>query len=274
MAAVSLIDYRILRMIAPFAYAAGCLGLLAVLSPLGTTILGSHSWIPLPGGFQIEPSEYAKIGLILMIALIFSASLGRAPRPGLRELGLALACAIPVIGLVVAEPDLGVVVVLVVITGGMIALSGIRLRWLAALAGAGFFAVFAVLNLHLLKAYQTGRLTAFLHPSANSQGTGWQALQAKIAIGSGGIFGQGLFHGKLTAGSFLGSYSFQATDFTFAVADEALGFAGCVTIVVLLGLLTFRAVRIPARADDMFGLLVASLLALWFARQSFVNMCM
>ena len=274
MAGVSLLEYRVLRIIAPFAYAAGVLGLLAVLSPLGTTILGSHSWIPLPGGFQVEPSEYAKLGLILMIALIFGASLDPSPRPGMRELGLALACALPVIGLVVAEPDLGVVVVLVVITGGMIALSGVRLRWLAALTAVGVLAVVAVLKLHLLKAYQTGRLTAFLHPTANAQGTGWQALQAKIAIGSGGMFGQGLFHGKLTAGSFLGSYSFQGTDFIFAVAGEELGFVGCVTIVVLLGLLTFRAVRIAARADDMFGLLAASGIAIWFAVQSFINIGM
>jgi len=274
MAGVSLLEYRVLRIIAPFAYAAGVLGLLAVLSPLGTTILGSHSWIPLPGGFQVEPSEYAKLGLILMIALIFGASAERSPRPGPRQLALALASAVPVIGLVVAEPDLGVVVVLVVITGGMIALSGVRLRWLAALLVAGFLAVYAVLKLHLLKAYQTGRLTAFLHPSANTQGNGWQALQAKIAIGSGGMFGQGLFHGKLTAGSFLGSYSFQGTDFIFAVAGEELGFVGCVTIVVLLGLLTFRAVRIAARADDMFGLLAASGIAIWFAVQSFINIGM
>ena len=274
MAGVSLLDNRVLRIVAPFAYAAGCLGLLAVLSPLGTTILGSHSWIPLPGGFQVEPSEYAKLGLILMIALIFGASQERAPQPGLRQLALAIACAVPVIGLVVAEPDLGVVVVLVVITGGMIALSGVRLRWLAALTAVGVLAVVAVLKLHLLKAYQTGRLTAFLHPTANTQGNGWQALQAKIAIGSGGMFGQGLFHGKLTAGSFLGSYSFQGTDFIFAVAGEELGFVGCVTIVVLLGLLTFRAVRIAARADDMFGLLAASGIAIWFAVQSFINIGM
>jgi rod shape determining protein RodA len=274
MAGVSLLDYRALRIIAPFAYAAGCLGLLAVLSPLGATILGSHSWIPLPGGFQVEPSEYAKLGLILMLALILGAPQDRSSRPGLRQLALALACAVPVIGLVVAEPDLGVVVVLVVITGGMIALSGIRLRWLAALACAGLLAVFVVLKLHLLKAYQAGRLTSFLHPAANAQGAGWQALQAKIAIGSGGMFGQGLFHGKLTAGSFLGSYSFQGTDFIFAVAGEEIGFVGCVTIVVLLGLLTFRAVRIAARADDMFGLLVASGIAIWFAVQAFINIGM
>ena len=274
MAGVSLIDYRVLRMIAPFAYAAGCLGLLAVLSPLGTTILGSHSWIPLPGGFQIEPSEYAKIGLIMMIALIFGAAAERSARPGLRPLCLAVACSVPVIGLVLAEPDLGVVVVLVVITGGMIALSGVRLRWLALLAGVGALGVLAVLKLHLLKGYQVARLTSFLHPSANPTGIGWQAYQAKVAIGSGGMFGQGLFHGQLTAGSFLGSYSFQGTDFIFAVAGEELGFVGCAAIVALLGLVIFRAVRIAARADDAFGLLVAAGIAIWFAAQAFINIGM
>jgi len=274
MTGVSLVDYRVLRMIAPFAYAVGCLSLLVVLSPVGTTVLGSHSWIQLPGGFQIEPSEYAKIGLIMMIALIFGAAGERSARPGIRPLALAIACSAPVIGLVLAEPDLGVVVVLVVISGGMIALSGVGLRWLAPLAAAGALAVIAVLQLHLLKAYQLGRLTSFLHPSADPTGTGWQAFQAKIAIGSGGMFGQGLFHGQLTAGSFLGSYSFQGTDFVFAVAGEELGFVGCATIVVLLGLVIFRAVRIAARADDAFGLLVAAGVAIWFAVQAFINIGM
>jgi rod shape determining protein RodA len=274
MTGVTLIDYRILRMIAPFAYAAGCLGLLAVISPLGTTILGSHSWIPLPGGFQIEPSEYAKIGLIMMIALIFGAAGERSVKPGLRPLALAVACTVPVIGLVLAEPDLGVVVVLVVISGGMIALSGVGLRWLALLTAGAALAVTAVLKLHLLKAYQVSRLTSFLHPSLDPTGNGWQAFQAKIAIGSGGMFGQGLFHGQLTAGSFLGSYSFQGTDFIFAVAGEELGFVGCAAIVVLLGLVIFRAVRIAARADDAFGLLVAAGIAIWFAVQAFINIGM
>ena len=274
MTGVTLIDYRVLRMIAPFAYAAGLFGLLAVLSPLGTTINGSHSWIPLPGGFQIEPSEYAKIGLIMMIALIFGAAGERSARPGAGSLALAVLCTVPVIGLVLAEPDLGVAVVIVAISAGMIALSGVGLRWLALLTGAGALGLLAVLKLHLLAAYQVGRLTSFLHPSADPAGTGYQAFQAKIAIGSGGMFGQGLFHGQLTAGSFLGSYSFQGTDFIFAVAGEELGFAGCATIVVLLGLVIFRAVRIAARADDAFGLLVAGGVAIWFAAQAFINIGM
>jgi cell division protein FtsW (lipid II flippase) len=130
----------------------------------------------------------------------------------------------------------------------MIALSGVGLRWLALLIGSGALGLLAVLRLHLLAAYQIGRLTSFLHPTADPSGTGYQAFQAKIAIGSGGMFGQGLFHGQLTAGSFLGSYSFQGTDFIFAVAGEELGFVGCATIVVLIGMVIFRAVHRAAAA--------------------------
>jgi rod shape determining protein RodA len=275
MTAVSMIDYPLLRIYAPVAYGAGCLGLVAVLSPLGSTINGSHSWIVLPGGYEVEPSEYAKLGLILMVGLIFAEARDRAPaRAGPKQLGFAIAAALPVIAMVVAEPDLGVVVVIIVITAVMISLSGLRLRWLAGLAAAGSLVVFTVLKLNLLKSYQMGRLTSFLHPTADPAGTGYQAFQAKIAVGSGGMFGQGLFHGKLIAGSFLGSYSFQGTDFIFAVAGEELGFVGCAVIIGVLGLLIFRALRIATRADDLFGLLVASGIATWFGVQAFINIGM
>jgi rod shape determining protein RodA len=275
MAAVSMIDYPLLRIWAPLVYGAGVLGLLAVLSPLGSTINGSHSWMVLPGGFEIEPSEYAKLGLILIIGLIFAEGRDRvAARPGLRQLVLAVAAIVPVLGLVVAEPDLGVTVVLLVIGAVMIVLSGLRLRWLAALAAAGALGLAGVLHLHLLKSYQTSRLTSFLHPNADPTGNGWQALQAKIAVGSGGMFGQGLFHGKLIAGSFLGSYSFQGTDFIFGVAGEELGFVGCAVIVFVVGVVIFRALRIATRADDLFGLLVAAGIAVWFGVQAFINIGM
>ena len=150
-------------------------------------------------------------------------------------------------------------------------MSGVDLRWLALLAGAGALGLLAVLKLHLLKAYQVGRLTSFLHPSADPSGTGYQAFQAKIAIGSGGMFGQGLFHGQLVAGNFVPS---QQTDFIFTVAGEELGFVGTIVIVFLLGVVILRALRIATRADDLFGLLVASGIAMWFAFQSFVNIGM
>jgi rod shape determining protein RodA len=271
MVVVSLIDYRVLRLYAPLVYAAGVAGLLAVLSPLGSTINGAHAWISLPGGFQIEPSEYAKLGLILMIAMIFTMRHEGDRRPGARELILVLVCAALVVGLVVAEPALGVTIVLVMVAAGMIVLSGIRLRWLAALTATGILGVLAVWSAHLLKPYQIQRLTAFLNPSADPLGTGYSAAQAKIAIGSGGMLGQGLFHGQLVAGNFVPS---QQTDFIFTVVGEELGFVGGVTIIVLLGILLVRALRIAARADDMFGLLTASGIAIWFGVQSFINIGM
>jgi rod shape determining protein RodA len=271
LAAVSLIDYRILRVCAPLVYAAACLGLLVVLSPLGATVNGAHSWIALPGGFQIEPSEFTKIGMILMLAVILGELRDRASHPGLPEVALALACgALPLL-LVALQPDLGVFVLLLVLLMGIIALSGVRLRWLAGLSVAGVLAGLAAWSMHLLKPYQVQRLTAFANPSADPRGTGYSAAQAKIAIGSGRMFGQGLFHGQLVAGNFVPE---QHTDFIFSVAGEELGFVGAVTIITLLAIVLLRALRIAARADDMFGLLVASGIAIWFGVQSFINIGM
>jgi rod shape determining protein RodA len=269
--AVSLIDYRILRMATPLVYAAACLGLLVVLSPLGATVNGAHSWIALPGGFQIEPSEFAKIGMILMLAVILGDLRDRPTRPGALEVALALACGGLPLLLVILQPDLGVTILLLVLLVGMIAVSGVRLRWLAGLGAAGVLAALTIWSLHLLKPYQVQRLTAFANPAADPRGTGYSAAQAKIAIGSGRMFGQGLFHGQLVGGNFVPE---QHTDFIFAVAGEELGFVGSVTIIALLAIVLVRAIRIAARADDMFGLLVASGIAIWFGVQSFINIGM
>jgi rod shape determining protein RodA len=125
--------------------------------------------------------------------------------------------------------------------------------------------------MHLLKPYQVQRLTAFVNPAADPRGTGYSAAQAKIAIGSGRMFGQGLFQGQLVAGNFVPE---QHTDFIFSVAGEELGFVGAVVIIALLAIVLLRALRIAARADDMFGLLVASGIAIWFGVQSFINIGM
>ena len=270
MFAVSFVDSRRLRSWAPLAYGVTLLGLLAVLTPVGAEINGAKAWISLPGGLQIEPSEFAKVALILGIATVFSQARWGAT-PGLRSVLLALAVAAPLMALVVIEPALGVALVLIVVTATMVVLSGTRLRILAGLAAV----VAAVLALaggtHLLKSYQLTRFTSFLHPSADLAGAGYNAAQAKIAVGSGGMFGDGLFHGQLVAGNFVPS---QQTDFIFTVAGEELGFVGAIAIVVLLGIVVARALRIAARADDLFGTLIASGVAVWFAFQSFVNIGM
>jgi rod shape determining protein RodA len=145
------------------------------------------------------------------------------------------------------------------------------MRWVVALLVVAAAAVFAVLSLHLLKTYQLTRFSSFLHPTSDSGGSGYNAIQAKIAIGSGGMFGQGLFHGQSVSGSYVPA---QSTDFIFTVAGQELGFVGAVVIVALLGVVVVRALRIASRADDLFGMLVATGVAIWFLFQSFVNIGM
>ncbi|MBO0837701.1 MAG: rod shape-determining protein RodA, partial [Actinobacteria bacterium] len=231
----------------------------------------AKAWITLPGGFQIEPSEYAKIAVIFVGAMILGELRPGQIRPGPRAVALALGLSAVPLALVIAEPALGVVIVLMSLIAGLIVLSGVKLRWLAGLTVGGVLGVIAVANLHLLKAYQVSRLTSFLHPSQDPRGTGYSAYQSKIAIGSGGLTGQGLFHGQLTAGGFVPE---QHTDFIVAVAGEEIGFIGVLVIIVLLGLVVFRALRIAANADDQFGMLVAAGIAIWFGVQSFINIGM
>jgi rod shape determining protein RodA len=274
MVGVSMLDYRQLRLYSPIVLAASCLGLLVVLMPLGhitAPVNGAKSWITLPARFQIEPSEYAKLSIILVSAMILGHIPSRESRPRPRAVAIMIACCMVPLILVLAEPDLGVVMLMLALMIGLIALSGVKLRYLAGLLAIGTLGVIGVVKLHLLKAYQVSRLTSFLHPSADAQGTGYSAYQSKIAIGSGGLTGQGLFHGQLVAGNFVPE---QHTDFIFAVAGEEIGFVGCMVIIGLLAIVLLRAIMIAARADDQFGMLVASGVAIWFAVQSFINIGM
>ena len=271
MVVVSLLDYRQIRLLAPFVYVASVLGLLAVLTPLGTSVSGAKAWINLPAGFQVEPSEFAKFGLILVIAVVFGELRDSGRVPGPRHAAGVIALALIPVALVEREPALGVIILLLLITAGMIALCGLRLRWVAGMAAAGVLAVVAVFKLHLLRSYQLDRLTSFLHPAADPSGLGYETIHSKIMIGSGGMLGTGLLHGPLVTASFVPN---QQTDFIFSVAGEEVGFAGCAVIIALLAVLIFRALRIASRADDQFGLLVASGIALWFGLQAFINIGM
>jgi rod shape determining protein RodA len=270
MVATSLVDYRRIRRLTPVLYGISLLLLLAVLVA-GQSVNGARAWIALPGGFQVEPSEFAKLALILSAAWLLSRGDRPSGRPRLRDAGLAVLAAAPLIVLVEREPALGVMLVLAFTLAALIVLSGLRLPWIAGLLAVVAAAVYAVVSLHLLRGYQLTRLTAFLHPQQDLAGAGYNGLQARIAIGSGGLFGQGLFHGSFTGGSFVPSVQ---TDFIFTVAGEELGFAGCAVLVVALSFIVVRAIRAAQLADDGFGLLVAAGVATWFAFQSFVNVGM
>ena len=280
MMATASIDYRRFRSWTPFAYGLSLLLLMAVLTPVGTSVNGAKAWIALPGGFQVEPSEFAKLALVLSAAALISrrpAISGHATgkqgpgRPSIKAVGWAAVAAAPLMGLVAIEPALGVTMVLVATFVGVVVLSGLRLRWILSGAVAAGVAVYFAASLHVMKGYQASRLTAFLHPQQDLAGAGYNLLQAKTAIGSGGMFGSGLFHGTFTGNNYVPS---QQTDFIFTVAGEELGFVGCAVIIGLLALLIIRAVRIATVTDDLFGMMVSSGVAIWFTFQSFVNIGM
>ncbi|MCW2864647.1 MAG: rod shape-determining protein RodA, partial [Actinoallomurus sp.] len=235
------LDYRLLRAYAPIVYAAACVGLVAVLTPLGATINGSHSWITLGGGFQLQPSEFAKVGMVVLLAMILGEPRDGEVGPGRRDILIALALATLPAALVMLQPDLGTTLVFGAVIIGMLAVSGAPKRWVLGLLGGAVSGALAVWWLHLLKPYQINRFTAFADPSKDPRGAGYNAEQARIAVGSGGFFGKGLFHGEQTTGHFVPE---QHTDFIFTVAGEALGFVGAALITARLGVVLWRGLRI------------------------------
>jgi rod shape determining protein RodA len=268
---VATLDYRLVRAYAPILFAAACVGLVAVLTPLGATIKGSHSWISIGGGFQLQPSEFAKVGLIVLLAMLLGEPRDGEIGPGRRDVLMALGLsAVPVV-LVLAQPDLGTALVFVAMVLGMLAISGVSKRWLAALVGGGIASVLIILWLGLLKPHQLARITAFADPSADPSGAGYNAQQARIAVGSGGLFGKGLFRGQQTSGHFVPE---QHTDFIFTAAAEELGFLGAAAILALLGVVLWRGLRIAQRCDDLFGALIATGVVCWLAFQTFENIGM
>ncbi len=262
----SLFDYRLLRAYAPFVYLLAVLGLLAVLSPLGTTVNGSHSWLVLPAGFSLQPSEVAKVALVVGMAMLLAERRDADDGPRHVDVLLALLVAGVPLGLVMLQPDLGTALVIGAMVLGVVVASGAALRWIFGLAAAAALSPYLAIQLQLLAPYQLARFTAFLHPTVDPQGAGYNVRQAQIAVGSGGITGQGLFEGRQTQGGFVPA---QQTDFIFSVAAEELGFLGAAVVVVLLGLVLWRTARIGLGAADPFGRLVATGVLCWFAFQSF-----
>ncbi|MCW2680099.1 MAG: rod shape-determining protein RodA [Frankiales bacterium] len=267
----ALVDYRSLRAYAPVIYVLSCLGLIAVLSPLGKTINGAHSWIVLGGGFQVQPSEVAKVALVVGMAMLLAEQRDGEDGPRDGDVVMVLLLAAVPMALVMLQPDLGTVLVLVFIVLGVLALSGAPARWIVGLIAAGALVSVAAVQLGVLDDYQVDRFAAFANPALDPQGVGYNTNQARIAIGSGGLDGKGLFQGTQTNGRFIPE---QQTDFIFTVAGEELGLLGGSLLLGLLGVVLWRGLRIASRSKDAFGRLVAAGVVCWFAFQSFVNVGM
>ncbi|WP_200303220.1 rod shape-determining protein RodA [Streptomyces adelaidensis] len=267
------LGHRTLRTAVPILYGISVLLILLVLTPLGATINGAHAWIVVGGGFSLQPSEFVKITIILGMAMLLAARVdaGDKAHPDHRTVVQALGLAAVPILIVLLMPDLGSVMVMVVVVLGVLLTSGASNRWIFGLIGTGALGAIAVWQLGVLDEYQINRFAAFANPELDPAGVGYNTNQARIAIGSGGLLGTGLFKGSQTTGQFVPE---QQTDFVFTVAGEELGFVGAGLIILLLGVVLWRACRIARETTELYGTIVAGGIIAWFAFQAFENIGM
>jgi rod shape determining protein RodA len=265
-------DSRLLRLFGPIVYAGSLLGLLAVFA-IGSTINGAHAWIRLGGGFELQPSEFMKLGMIVGMAVLFTQrgvdrDADRPPTTSDTLLAITL-IAIP-LGLVMLQPDLGSAMVLAAAGFGVLVSAGVKARWTIGLLLLTVVVAVLAVKGGLLADYQLKRFSSFTHPGHDVQGAAYNVTQAHIAIHDGGLFGTGLFNGPQTSGGFVPE---QQTDFVFSVAGEEFGFVGASAIIALFGLFCWRGLRI-ARGADPAGRLVAAGVVCWIGFQAFQNIGM
>jgi rod shape determining protein RodA len=251
MFAVSLINYQFLLENAHWFYVAAILALVAV-AVLGKKYLGAKRWIQLPGGQHFQPSEWVKLVLIIALAKYFSeenergASLSDVAKAG-------LIAGIPML-LVLKQPDLGTALTYAPVAIMALFLGGIKFRHAAVIVLiAGLLGPLLWIygpKVHLIKQYQKDRLTSFLHPEADSQKSGYQLEQSKIAVGAGGIWGKGVLKGSQTQGLFLPE---PHTDFIFAAWSEEHGFVGALTLLLLYFMVLMRLIHNAQTAPDRAG---------------------
>lgn len=270
-ASVMATDHRWVRIVTPLVYVASVIGLLLVLV-MGSTINGSRSWLII-GGLSIQPAEFAKLAVVIGMAMIVAERTenSRARRIGRVDVALmGVVAGIPAL-LIIAQPDLGTMLVLSATVFGVLGVAGVPRRWLVGLFLSGATLATIAISAGVLKQYQINRFMAFTDPALDPRGAGYNTTQARIAIGNGGLFGQGLFDGSQTRSRFVPE---QHTDFIFTVAGEELGLIGAGVLILLFAVLLWRALYISQHADDMFGRVAAAGIACWFAFQTFQNIGM
>ena len=265
-------DHRWVRILAPLVYVGSVIGLVLVLV-MGSTINGSRSWL-MVGGLSIQPAEFAKLAVVIGMALLVAerteGSWKQREVRHLDVLGMLAIAGLPA-ALILLQPDLGTTLVLSATVFGVVAISGAPRRWLVALTASAVGGAVLAVQTGVLKDYQVDRFLAFTDPGLDPLGAGYNTEQARIAIGNGGMFGQGLFDGSQTKSGFVPE---QHTDFIFTVAGEELGLVGSAVLISLLGVVLWRALTIAMRADDLFGRLAAGGIACWFGFPAFQNIGM
>lgn len=243
------------------------IGLLLLVFLIGHTANGAKSWFSL-GGFSVQPSDFIKLILILLLAKYFSRrhiAIGQV-----KHLLISGAYAMIPFFLVFLEPDFGTAMIIGLIWLGMALVAGIRKTHLFILFGMGILA-FVFLWSFVFVPYQKARITNFLHPLTDIHGTGYNAHQAVIAVGSGGLLGKGVGYGTQSRLRFLPEYQ---TDFIFAAFAEEWGFVGAMLLLLLFGLLLWRMLSIALHGESNFEMLFAAGVMILFISQILINMGM
>jgi cell division protein FtsW len=258
------LDYRVLRLASLPGYLAAIVLLVMVFLPdFNRVVGGSARWLvvgPLPA---IHPAEIAKLGLVIYLAhwLANRGPLVKGLRSGTMPF---LLIAMPIIGLVFLEPDLGTAFVIAIAAFGLFFLAGASLWQFAVMGAVGAIGVLLV----GLRGYQADRIRTFLDPWADPLGAGFHTIQGLLALGLGGLFGSGLGESKLAGGLYLPN---AWNDFIFAIIGEEFGFVGAVVVIGLFLVLAYAGLRTARRAPDAFGALLAAGITIWLCFQAFIN---
>jgi rod shape determining protein RodA len=260
------IDYRKLRELALLGYGATVVLLVAVLG-IGANVKGAQARFDL-GPFQLQPGEFAKLFVILLLAGYCALHRGELD---LRRLAVAIVIAGLPMALIMLQPDLGTDLVLMAITFTILAVAGARGRHLVVLLLLGVTVAAVAVNVGVLKQYQIDRLTSFANENQDVERSGYNQDQSEIAVANGGIGGQGLFEGTQTNSGYVPE---QHTDFIFTVVGEELGFAGGATLLALFALIVWRTWRASRLAHDLYGTLCCVGVLAMFVFQVFENVGM
>ena len=258
-------DYNVLKNYSTALYVLMIASLL-VVEIFGATRLGATRWINL-GFFQFQPSEFAKLILIIVLAKFFAGCYEQSDK--IKYLFISLLYLLPPLVLVMAQPDLGTGMVLTVIWLVMALSSRIKKRYFVVMLLLALLII--PIAIPRLAPYQQQRIKTFLNPTADPASSGYNVNQAIIAVGSGGIFGQGLSSGSQSQGNFLPS---QHTDFVFAVLSEKMGFLGAIVCIFLYCVIIFRALWIAKYSANRFGSFLAIGIASMFGFHVVVNIGM
>jgi len=265
-------DYRFLKVYAGFIYGATLLGLVLLRIPgVASSESGTSNFIDIPGVslLQISPSEFAKIGLIVILAAMLSEL--RSPVPTLPDLVRVIGVAGVTMLLVFINVEIGTTIALAAITVGILVVAGTRTRHLVALAVGATVLIALAFQMNVIKQYQVERLLTVFDSGSVSDDARYNLEQSVIAVGSGGMFGRGYLQGSQTNLDYVPE---QHTDFIFTVIGEEFGFLGSALVLALFALLLWRAIRIASLSKDAFGTYLATGVASMFAIQIFVNVGM